>query len=37
MAVPDVHIGFGDLVAGRTFAIPHADVKTFVAAPAASR
>jgi hypothetical protein len=37
MAVPDVHIGVGDLVAGRAFAIPHADVKTFVAAPAASR
>ena len=37
MAVPDVRIGFGDLIAGRTFSIPRADVKTFAAAPAASR
>jgi len=33
MAVPDVHIGIGDLVAGRTFSIPRADVKQFVAPP----
>jgi hypothetical protein len=33
MAVPDVHIGLGDLVAGRTFSIPRADVKQFVATP----
>lgn len=37
MAVPDVRIGFADLLAGRAFTIPHADVKQFVAAPAASR
>jgi hypothetical protein len=33
MAVPDVHIGLGDLVAGRAFSIPRADVKQFVAPP----
>jgi hypothetical protein len=33
MAVPDVHIGLGDLVAGRAFTIPRADVKQFAATP----
>jgi hypothetical protein len=35
MIVPDVRIGLGDLIARRAFAIPRADVTTFVALPAA--
>jgi hypothetical protein len=31
MAVPDVRIGFGDLISARAFSIPRADVKQFVA------